>query len=271
MDARLGPNRAFWDERVPIHVGSGFYDVEGFKAGANTLRPFEIEEMGPVEGKRLAHLQCHFGLDSLSWARRGAAVAGLDFSAPAVEAANTLAAGLALDAHFITADVYEASAAFAGERFDIVYTGLGALNWLPDLGRWADVIASLLTPGGFLYLSEFHPLTWAFADESLAIERSYFHDAEGLAFDDPGTYADLSAQTANNATREWAHSLSEVIGALLDAGLTLELLNEHDYTLFERWPFLVEDRETLEAGIVYRFPPEIPRLPLMYSLRARAS
>ena len=269
MDARLEPNREFWDERVPIHVGSDFYDVERFKAGASTLRPFEIEEMGSVEGESLVHLQCHFGLDSLSWAGRGAAVVGVDFSAPAVDAANALATELALDAHFVAADVYEAAAALDGEQFEIVYTGLGALNWLPDLRRWAGVVAALLSPGGFIYLSEFHPITWALSDDDLCVERSYFHDDEGIEFDDPGTYADLSAQTSHNATHEWAHSLAEVVGALLDAGLRLELFNEHDYTLFPRWPFLVEDREALEAGSVYRLPEDMPRLPLMYSLRAR--
>lgn len=268
MDARLEPNREFWDERVPIHVGSDFYDVESFKAGAGTLRPFEIEEMGSVEGRRLVHLQCHFGLDSLSWARRGAAVVGVDFSAPAVEAANALATELELDARFVAADVYEAASALAGEQFDAVYTGLGALNWLPDLTRWAEVVASLLEPGGFLYLSEFHPLTWVLADEDLSVERDYFHEAEGVEFDEPGTYADLSARTSHNATHEWAHSLAEVVGALLDAGLRLELFNEHDFTLFQRWPFLIAD-QALDAGIVYRLPDGTPRLPLMYSLRAR--
>ncbi len=269
MDARLEPNREFWDERVAIHVASDFYDVDSFKEGADTLRPFELEEVGSVEGKRLLHLQCHFGLDSLSWARRGAAVVGVDFSAPAVEAANALATELDLDARFVTADVYEAPMRLGDERFDIVYTGLGALNWLPDLRRWARVVSTLLAPAGFLYLSEFHPLTWALADEDLTVERSYFHDDGGLEFDEPGTYADLGAQTAHNLTREWAHSLADVVEALLGAGLRLELFKEHDYTLFARWPFLVEDREALAAGSVYRMPAGMPRLPLMYSLRAR--
>lgn len=269
MDARLEPNREFWDERVPIHVGSDFYDLESFKAGAGTLRPFEVEEVGDVDGQRLAHLQCHFGLDSLSWARRGASVAGLDFSAPAVDAANALAAELGLDARFVAADVYEAGAALGSEQFDIVYTGLGAITWLPDLPCWGEVVASLLAPGGFLYLSEFHPTSWIFADEDLSIEYDYFHDPRGVEFSDPGTYADLAAETSHNVTREWAHTLADVLGALLGAGLRLELFHEHDYTLFARWPFLVEDRDTLEARAVYRLPQGMPRLPLMYSLRAR--
>lgn len=158
-------NRDWWDERVPIHVGSEFYDVESFKAGRDPLGPFEVAELGPVEGRTMAHLQCHFGLDSLGWARRGARVAGLDFSRPAVEAAAELARELGLDAEFVCADVHDAAEAFGGRRFEIVYTGGGALNWLPDLDRWAGVVAGLLEPGGTLYLVEFHPVTFAFADD----------------------------------------------------------------------------------------------------------
>jgi SAM-dependent methyltransferase len=224
-----------------------------------------------VSGKRLAHLQCHFGLDSLSWARAGASVVGLDFSEPAVAAATELAAETGLDARFVQADVYDAVAALGGERFDIVYTGLGALNWLPDLPRWAGIVAELLRPGGLLYLAEFHPLTWVFGDDELEVELDYFHDPEGERFDDgvQGSYADLDLPTRNNATVEWAHTLSDVVTAVLGAGLRLELLSEHDYTLFPRFPHLVEDRELLSAGVVYRQPEGRPRLPLMYSLRAR--
>lgn len=272
MDERFEANRAWWDERVAGHVESEFYDVARFREGGSTLRPFEVEEVGDVAGKRLAHLQCHFGLDSMSWARAGASVRGLDFSAPAVEAANALARDLRLDASFVEADVYDAVAALDGERFDIVYTGLGALNWLPDLPRWAGVVADLLKPGGFLFLSEFHPLTWVFADDEPEIEIDYFYKPEGERFDDgeQGSYADLDVPTRNNSTLEWAHTLADVVGAVLGAGLTLESLSEHDYTLFPRFSYLIEDRDYLSAGVVYRQPEDRPKLPLMYSLRARA-
>jgi len=272
VDERLEPNREWWDERVAGHVASAFYDVPRFRAGGSTLRPFEVEEVGDVTGKRLAHLQCHFGLDSLSWARAGASVRGLDFSGPAVDAANGLARELGLDASFVQADVYDAVEALDGDRFDVVYTGLGALNWLPDLPRWGQVVATLLRPGGFLYLSEFHPLTWIFADDELEIELDYFHRPEGEHFGDgeQGSYADLDVPTRNNSTVEWAHTLADVISAALGAGLRLELLSEHDYTLFPRFPHLVEDRDYLSAGVVYRQPNDRPKLPLMYSLRARA-
>jgi SAM-dependent methyltransferase len=206
----------------------------------------------------------------MSWARAGASVHGLDFSAPAVETANALAGELGIDATFVQSDVYDAVTALGEAQFDIVYTGLGALNWLPDLPRWAGVIAALLKPGGFLYLSEFHPITWIYGDHEPVIELDYFHDPTGVNFDDQeeGSYADLDVPTRNNATIEWAHTLSDVVSAVLDAGLRLELLHEHDYTLFPRFKHLIEDREYLGAGVVYRQPEGEPRLPLMYSLRA---
>jgi SAM-dependent methyltransferase len=267
--SRTEVNRAWWDERVPIHVGSAFYDVEGFRAGGSSLRPFEVEEVGDVAGKRLVHLQCHFGLDTLSWARAGASVVGLDFSKPAIEAAAGLAEDTGLEARFLRADVYDAVEALRGERFDVVYTGLGALNWLPDLPRWAEIVVALLEPGGFLYLSEFHPFTWVLADDEPTVELDYFHDPEGEWIEEGGTYADLTAPTRHNRTREWAHALSDVVEAVLGAGLQLELLHEFDYTLFPRFPYLEPDTHTLGAGVVYRQPQDRPRLPLMYSLRAR--
>jgi SAM-dependent methyltransferase len=253
-------NRAWWDERVPLHVASDFYDVESFKAGGDTLLAFADAEAGDVGGRSLVHLQCHFGLDTLSWARRGAQVTGVDFSQPAIDAGTALAAELDLPAEFVRANLYDAPAALGGRRFEIVYTGLGALNWLPDIRRWAAVVADLLQPGGILHLIEFHPITWVFGDDNLTIEHDYFQ-REPFRFDDPGTYADLTAATSENETEEWQHALADVVTALIDAGLTIELLREHDFTAFQRWPFLVDGR----------MPEGRPRLPLMYSLRARAA
>ena len=257
-------NRASWDERVPIHVGGEFYGVEAFTAGEEHLRPFELAEMGDVSGKDLLHLQCHFGKDTLSWSRRGARVTGLDFSAPAVEEARKLAAEIGVEADFVRSDVYEANEALRGRTFDVVYTGLGALNWLPDIERWAAVAAGLVRPGGFLYLAEFHPFSDVFGDDDLTVEHDYFHTDEPQVWDEPGTYADLEAETENNVTYEWNHTLSDVVTALIDAGLVLEFLHEHDYTLFPRWPILEK------TGFdTYRLPEGTPRIPLMYSLLAR--
>ncbi len=256
-------NRANWDERVPIHTSGDFYDVEGFKKGDERLRPFEVEEVGDVAGKSLLHLQCHFGMDTLDWARRGAKVVGLDFSKPAVEAARRLASDMGeIGAEFVESNVYDAREALGGRTFDIVYTGLGALNWLPDIEKWAEAASSLVKPGGFLYVSEFHPFTEVFGDDGLTVEHDYFRD-EPMVWDDPGTYADLEAETVNNKTFEWNHGLGEVVSAVVSAGLSLELLHEHDFTLFPRWPILEK------SGFdTYRLPEGVPKIPLMYSMKA---
>lgn len=217
--------------------------------------------MGAVAGRDLVHLQCHFGQDTLAWARHGARVTGLDFSERAIEAARALAAEVDIEAEFVAADVYDAVEALGERGFDVVCTGMGALCWLPDVERWAQVVAALLRPGGALYLSEFHPITEVFADEDLTVRHPYFH-SEPHVFEAPGTYADVEAKTEHNRTLEWTHGIGEVVGALLGAGLRLELLHEHDHTLFPRWPFLEQH------GGTYRMPDAMPSLPLMYSLRA---
>ncbi|HEX8802988.1 MAG TPA: SAM-dependent methyltransferase, partial [Acidimicrobiales bacterium] len=148
--------------------------------------------------------------------------------------------------------------------FDVVYTGLGALVWLPDVRRWAEVVAALVAPGGFLYLAEFHPIGNVFADDDLTAAYPYFHDAP-MEWEDAGSYADLDAATRNNRTHQWNHGLGAVVSAVVDAGLVVERLIELDHTLFPRWPFLVRDPETRDT---YRMPPDRPSLPLMYALRA---
>ncbi|MYS86004.1 class I SAM-dependent methyltransferase [Embleya scabrispora] len=255
-------NRANWDERVPIHTASEFYDVAGFVAGKDALRDFELAEVGDVAGRTLLHLQCHFGLDTLSWARRGAVVTGLDFSEPAVAAATDLAARIGVDtARFVTSDVYDAVDTLEGRTFDIVYTGLGALCWLPDVDRWARTVADLVAPGGFLYLAEFHPFADVLAEDGRTVELDYFR-RDAQTWDEPGTYADMAAPTSANVTIEWQHGIGDVVSALTAAGLRLEFLHEHDFSLFARFPILERN-----DGI-YRFPADHRRVPLIYSLRA---
>jgi SAM-dependent methyltransferase len=261
MSDWLETNRAMWDERVPIHVDSDFYDVDGFLAGRSALRAFELEELPDVDGATLLHPQCHFGLDTLSWARRGARVTGLDFSAPAIAAARRIAERAGIEAEFVEANLYDASEAVGGRRFDMVYTGLGALIWLPDIRRWADVMASLVRPGGVLYLVEFHPITDIFGDDDLTVEHSYFRGGP-IEWNDSGTYADLDAPTEHNRSIEWHHGLGDTVSALIASGFRIELLHEHDHTLFPRWPLLQRD------GDIWRLPEGTPSIPLMYSLRA---
>ncbi|MEV8566044.1 class I SAM-dependent methyltransferase [Streptomyces sp. NPDC051322] len=256
-------NRENWNDRVRIHAGSDFYDLPGFRAGASTLRNFELDEVGDVSGKRLVHLQCHMGQDTLSWARLGAAVTGLDFSDAAVRTARALAddVGMTDRARFVASDVYEALAALNQESFDVVYTGLGALVWLPDLLRWAHVASSLLNEGGILYLAEFHPLTDILGEDGRSVEQDYFH-VQAETFDFPHTYTD-GPPLAQKRSVQWQHPLGDVVTALAQAGLRIEFLHEHATTLFRRYPML-EHSGTGEYG----FPPGQPRIPLMYSIRA---
>ncbi|GAA3740867.1 SAM-dependent methyltransferase [Spinactinospora alkalitolerans] len=264
--AQIALNRRMWDERVPIHAVSDFYDVAGFRAGAEVLDRFQLDELGDVDGKDLVHLQCHIGVDTLAWARRGARVTGLDFSVPATEVARSLAAdlGLAERAAFVAADLYDAPAALGGRRFDVVYTGAGALCWLPDLPRWGDVVASLLRPGGVLYLAEFHPVTDILDDERGGEVTGDYFDTRARTYEAPGSYVDWNAPTVHNTSVEWHHTLGEVVTALAAAGLRLEFLHERDATMFQRYGSLVRDNGR------YRFPDGAPRPPLMYSLAARA-
>ncbi|MFI2783706.1 class I SAM-dependent methyltransferase [Streptomyces sp. ALB3] len=260
-------NRARWDERVPIHAASDFYDLDAFRAGKDALRDFELTEVGDVTGRTLLHLQCHIGLDTLSWARQGAAqVVGLDFSEPAVETATGLARSLGLPperAVFVTSDVYDAAQAVPDSAYDIVYTGLGALNWLPDVDRWAEVAASLVAPGGFLYLAEFHPLTDCLDDDTGSTVAYDYFSGDPWVDDTPGTYADSDAATVHNRSVEWQHPVGQVVSALAAAGLRIDFLHEHDASLFARYPTLVR-----HADGYYRFPRDRPRIPMMYSIKA---
>ncbi len=255
-------NRRWWDERVPLHVESEFYDVDAFRAGEDPPHSaWTFDEVGDVAGLDLVHLQCHFGMDTLSLARRGARVTGLDFSAPAVEQARRLASEVGIEATFVEADVHDAAAAL-GRTFDVVYTGIGALGWLPDVRRWAGVVASLVRPGGFLYLAEIHPFATLFADGEQRIAYPYLEHEDPLVFDEPGTYADRGARTEHNRTTEWSHGLGEVVSALIDAGLVLEHLRERVEIFYDFTGWLVERSPGVWAA------PE-GELPLLYSLRAR--
>ncbi|HEY3810534.1 MAG TPA: class I SAM-dependent methyltransferase [Acidimicrobiales bacterium] len=259
-------NRRMWDERVPVHVGSDFYDVAGFKAGHPRVEPFEVDELGPLGGLRLAHLQCHFGLDTLDLVRMHPTLeaVGLDFSAPAVEAAAQLATDIdvADRVEFVHADVHDAVDTLGAGGFDVVYTGKGALCWLPDLRHWAEQCAGLLRPGGWLYVCEFHPVGNGLAQDHPVVAVDYF-DTSQITDETVGTYADFSAHTINNLSYEWPHPLPQVFEAILGVGFQLRFFHEWDYTLFHLNNWLVEGRDGR-----YRWPGP-GRLPLMYSLKAQ--
>ncbi|HET9076525.1 MAG TPA: class I SAM-dependent methyltransferase [Acidimicrobiales bacterium] len=260
-------NRRNWDERVPIHLASSFYDVDGFRAGRGSLEPFEVEEMGALGGLRLVHLQCHFGLDTLDLVRLHPTLSavGLDFSPPAVASATDLAAelGLASRVSFVEADVRHAASVLGAGSFDVVYTGKGALCWLPDLDAWAAQCASLLKPGGWLYVSEFHPVGDTLAQDAPLVTGDYFR-TEPWVDEEPGTYAERGASMANRVTYTWNHPLPELFSALIGAGFRLRFFHEYDYTRFPMNPWLVRSAD----GRRWTWPPTSGRLPLMFSLRA---
>ncbi|KIH96730.1 methyltransferase type 12 [Streptomonospora alba] len=265
-DEHVEDNRRHWDERVPIHVAGSFYNLDGFRAGEEDLDRFQLDEMGDVSGLDLVHLQCHIGLDTLSWARRGARVTGLDFSAPAIEAATELAEQVGLDdrARFVAADVLDAAQTLGTHRFDVVYTGTGALMWLPDITRWAATVAALLRPGGRLYLAEFHPLTGVLDDDHGATAAGDYFARGARTYTSPGTYAGWNAETVHNTTTEWHHTLGDVLSAVAGAGLRIEFVHEHATIPFQRYGALVAD------GGRFRYPDHAAALPLMYSLAATA-
>lgn len=259
-------NRASWDERVPVHVASAFYDVEGWLAEGRGPRPGDAAALGDVSGLDLVHLQCHFGLDTLAWARVGARVTGLDFSELGIEQARVLAqrAGLDERATFVCANVYDAVDALDHETFDVVYVSLGALCWLPSVDRWAAVAAALTRPGGRLFLRDVHPLSDALSDEELVIEHSYYEEPEPLIDDSGFTYTDGTYSPAAERICSWNHSLGEIVTAVIGHGFVLESLEEHDWTLFARFPWLVRTGDHH-----YALPPGRPRVPLSFSLLAR--
>jgi SAM-dependent methyltransferase len=269
VDQPLRENQTLWDAWTRIHVPSEFYDVASFRDGTRPIRltDYEREEIGPVEGRTLLHLQCHFGLDTLSWARLGAVVTGLDFSSEAIAAARTLAADVGLPATFVQSNLYDAPAALEGE-FDIVYTSRGVLGWLPDIEGWARVAAHFVRPGGTFYLTEIHPVEQVFEDEGVApgelrLAYPYWSHADPITFDVVGSYADRAAPTDGLREHGWSHALGEVVTALIDAGLRIDFLHEFP---FVDWPvdFLVEG-----ADGRWRLPEDSKgQLPLFYSIRA---
>jgi SAM-dependent methyltransferase len=254
-----------WDERAPLHVASDFYDVEGFKAGRPQVQPFEVDELGALGGLRLAHLQCHVGLDTLDLVRMHPTLqaVGLDFSGQAIEAARTLASelGLGARAQFVHADVHVAGDVLGRAAFDVVYTGKGALCWVPDLRPWAEQCALLLRPGGWLYVCEFHPIGYCLGEDGPDVTGDYF-DVSGQVYEGSGSYADLDATTVHNRSYEWSHPIPQLFEALLGVGFELRFFHEWDHTLFKLNDWLVRGDDGR-----YRWPGP-GKLPLMYSLKA---
>ncbi|HEX6447656.1 MAG TPA: methyltransferase domain-containing protein [Streptosporangiales bacterium] len=267
-DEMIRANARNWDERVAVHMASEFYDLAGLRDGADRLAPFEYDELGPLAGRSLVHLQCHIGTDTVCLARAGATAAGLDLSPESVAAARRIAADCGVEIRYEAGDVYDAADVFGGERFDVVYTGKGALVWLPDLDRWARTVAALLRPGGLLYLVEFHPLLQALTygpqpEEGLLLEYDYLPGRGAERLDSPNTYTDGPHLSGHTVSYQWTHGLGTVVNGLTGAGLRIESLTEHDVLPWRRIP------EMTPAGNGWwRLPGSRPRVPVLYSLRA---
>jgi SAM-dependent methyltransferase len=276
MDERTRTNYLLWNDVVEVHARAESYNLEGFKRGENVLYTIELEEVGDVRGKSLLHLQCHFGLDTLSWARLGAKVTGLDFSDKAIELARSLSRELKIPAEFVQASVYDAASAVPGE-FDIVFSSYGAITWLPDLRPWARAIAAKLKPGGFFYICDMHPFVTIFDNDDGVTELkprfSYFR--KEVIVDPPGgsDYADGSYR-GKHAGHEWIHTVSEIVDSLIEAGLRIEFFHEFPGCVWRCLPFA--ERTDLpssdsglnrfEAGRSWRVKGD--PVPLLFSVKA---
>ncbi|MHB8452040.1 MAG: class I SAM-dependent methyltransferase [Mycobacteriales bacterium] len=271
MDDYLRINRENWDERAPAHAASADYAIERFVADPAFLSGvvrFDQRRLGELAGLVGVHLQCHIGTDTVSLARLGARMTGLDFSPASLAEARRLAERTATPVRFVECDVYGALAVLEVRRFDLVYTGIGALCWLPDIARWAQVVAGLLRPGGRLFIRDGHPMLFT-VDEShtdrVVVDHPYFELDEPVVFDEPGTYVDTDVRFSANVTHEWNHGLGEVVSALLEAGLELTGLVEHDSVPWEAIPAQI----TRDDAGEWRLTDRPWRLAASYTLQAR--
>jgi SAM-dependent methyltransferase len=270
VDESLRINRASWDERAPAHAASPGYSVDRFlsdPAFISDVVRFDLPRLGDVTGLTGVHLQCHIGTDTISLARLGARMTGLDFSPASIEQARRLAETAGPMVEFVEAEVYDAPAVLGRERFDFVFTGIGAICWLPSIRRWAEVVAELLVPGGWLFIREGHPMMWTLADRDddlLVVEQSYFERAEPNVWDEGGTYVETDVQFETTVTHDWNHGLGEIVTALLDVGMELRMLVEHDSVPWEAFPGHMERTGEKE----WRLADRPWRLPHSYTLRA---
>jgi SAM-dependent methyltransferase len=242
-DDYLDLNRASWDERAPAHAASPDYNVQGFvddPAYIGGVVQFDRSLLGDLNGLRGVHLQCHIGTDTVGLSRLGARMTGLDFSSAAIEQARALVARSRDDVSFVESDVYDAVSALGNEKFDLVFTGIGALCWLPSISRWAATVSALLKPGGRLFIREGHPMLWSLADSRpdglLVVDFPYFERDEATVWDEGGTYVETDVVFTENTTHSWNHGLGEIVTALVAEGMQITGLVEHDSVPWEALP-----------------------------------
>ena len=264
MNQHFKNNQQLWDRLTAINAKSPMYDMEAFKRGQSTLDPIEIAELGDVRGKSILHLQCHFGQDTMSLARMGARVTGVDFSEEAIKLAKALSAELNIPAEFICCNIYDLPR-HLDKQFDIVFTSAGVLCWINDLTAWARLIDRYLKLDGMFYIREFHPITGVFDitnKTGLSAHWSYFHADEPQVWEESGSYSDHDAKIDCKSC-EWQHPVSDVVNALLAVNLKLEFLHEFPYCSYDCFPFLEKGTDGR-----WRFPGGKELIPLMYSIKA---
>lgn len=265
-EAFFAANRANWNERVGIHLNdrTGVYRLQALKDGADVLTPVEGSELGSIAGKRMLHLQCHFGIDTICLARRGAEMTGLDFSSAAIAAARALAAETGVPATFVEGNVYDAPQ-IAGTGFDGVFTSWGTIGWLPDVGRWAKAVSDCLRPGGFLYMADAHPTLYLLEEREGRLEVTYdwrTPAAKPIVETLPKSYAGDDRTIENVLTYGWNHPLSDIFAALGDAGLKLRHFREHEMIPWQAFPSMRREDHMFVQAEGQR------RIPLAFSLRA---
>ena len=262
-------NKASWNKRTVVHKDSDFYELDAFKKGKSSLHKIEIEEVGDVTGKSLLHLQCHFGMDTMSWARAGADCVGVDFSEEAIHLAKEINEELQLNTEFICANIFDLTdtskvietGRFKKAGFDIVFTSYGTIGWLPDLDKWGEAISYFLKPGGVFYIADFHPTLWMMDEYFEKIKYNYFN-TEVITEEISGTYADRSAPI-KSTEHGWNHPFSEIFNALIKYGLRIDLFNEFPFT-----PYNCFNNLELAADGMWRIKELAEKMPMMYSIKA---
>ena len=272
MDDYVEVNRANWDERAPVHATSPDYRFEEFRTDPSFLSEvvrFDLPRLGDVRDLDAVHLQCHIGTDTLSLSRLGARMTGLDFSAAALTEARRLAGETGATINYVHGEVYDAVELLGAERFDLVFTGIGAICWLPSIARWAETVAGLLKPGGRLFLREGHPMLWTLEDgredDLIVVRFPYFEMPEPTVWDEQGTYVQTDAVFTHTTSHDWNHGLGETVTALLDAGLRLTQLVEHDTVPWNALPGQMEQVGELRE---WRLRDRPERVPHTYTLQA---
>lgn len=251
-------NRNAWNHKTAIHIGSKFYDNEAFLKGKNTLKSIELNLLGDISGKTVLHLQCHFGQDSISMARQGAKVTGIDLSDKAIEKAEEFAKSTGTDVEFICCDIYDLPH-FLDKKFDIVFTSYGVIGWLPDLEKWAKIVSRYLKPEGRFIFVEFHPLAWIFDEDFTKIQYNYFN-TETIIEEMSGSYADRDAPITYE-TVSWNHNTGEVLNSLIKEGIEIRSFDEYDYSPYDCFKNMVKIEEDK-----YRIKSVGDKLPLIFAL-----